>query len=671
MSDHDNIDPALSAVLQRIRGKQELRPEDADLLEHHLTSDSLVPGVRNRAAWNQHIRNHGNAGVYVHADLNDFGQVNKTQGEDAGDEAIQHFGSVMAEQARPLAGRIFRKGGDEFVAWFLRPEDADMFSKNVKQGLLVSNMRIPLTASLGVGYGRHQAEDAMRNAKAMKTEVAQTHIVSKLAEVPPVGWKSAEDNIKGLRRTHLSGGKEADVTAIPGVDGSRVEHRYAQVANLKKDEAPPPAAGQAPVPAPQPQPHPVFSGRPFVMMSGEEPRYPTKKTGHEELKKELINRGRGFEEIQGFYGKPERSFVIYDMPMHEARQLGKDFGQESVVHSDGKSPILLYTNGEDADKFHPSRGFNTFPAVPTDDTGWSRLMDPSTGKPIYMNIDFDWDKKEPIHKLEGGKHPHAYHWHDLDGVGAPPAESPVLHLVKDEGNLINEQNAKVGVSTFAQTISPWGKVNPAQASTLKHYDFRPFASQIEDMAKQHGYTFKYMGPGNIPDLKKDNYNHRTLHIWDPKAEGGNFGDERYTDTWRKSHELAHALTYAQLNDKYGEGRRIGKLGIHRTPHEAKRAVEWEWLAAHKQREIGEQMGHHISDEDFHRELNTVMGDAVHRAVHGTFTEPSDEGFVPHDHKVPLEQAFKVIDDHAAKMGLGPHETLKTKAAAVAPAAASA
>src|SRR6266581_959072 len=135
MAELDNMDPALAAVIQRIRGKQELRPEDADLLEHHLTRDSLVPGVRNRAAWNEHIRHHGNAGVYVHADLNDFGQVNKQQGEDAGDEQIKHFGSLMSSAGRPLGARIFRKGGDEFVAWLLRPEDAQAFTSQVQKGL--------------------------------------------------------------------------------------------------------------------------------------------------------------------------------------------------------------------------------------------------------------------------------------------------------------------------------------------------------------------------------------------------------------------------------------------------------------------------------------------------------------------------------------------------------
>src|SRR5690606_22450712 len=104
------------------------------------------------------------------------------------------------------------------------------------------------------------------------------------------------------------------------------------------------------------------------------------------------------------------------------------------------------------------------------------------------------------------------------------------------------------------------------------------------------------------------------------------------------------------NAKYGEGRRLGKLGV-RTPREAKRAVEWEWMAAHKQRELSEKLGLRIPDDVFARELNTVMHDAVHRAVTGQFTEPSDEGFHPHSRIVPLETALSMIDEEAKKLGL--------------------
>jgi hypothetical protein len=91
-----------------------------------------------------------------------------------------------------------------------------------------------------------------------------------------------------------------------------------------------------------------------------------------------------------------------------------------------------------------------------------------------------------------------------------------------------------------------------------------------------------------------------------------------------------------------------------------RAVHWEHLAAHKQRELSQMVGVHIPDETFNKEYSTVMHDAVHRAVTGQFTEPSQEGFVPHSHKVPLQTALDVVRDEGSKMGLAGHHDLVRK-----------
>ena len=106
---------------------------------------------------------------------------------------------------------------------------------------------------------------------------------------------------------------------------------------------------------------------------------------------------------------------------------------------------------------------------------------------------------------------------------------------------------------------------------------------------------------------------------------------------------------------------MGALGKHRTLREAKRAVEWEHLAALKQRELASQIGVHISDEDFNREYNTVLHDAVHRAVTGKFSDPQHEGFRPHAHRVPLDVAMRMLDEAAKDMGLRDEHDLLRKA----------
>lgn len=251
-------------------------------------------------------------------------------------------------------------------------------------------------------------------------------------------------------------------------------------------------------------------------------------------------------------------------------------------------------------------------------------------------------------------HPHAYEWHDghTDHHRA---------IAKADEKIINEQAAPVGVKTYGQFAQHYGTINPGKQTNLKFYNLDGKNKEITDQVGQHGFQVYYAGGKyGKPDLANKNYNTKHLMVYDPSPElGASFEDEKYTDSWRKVHELAHALTYPTLNEEYGEGRRLGKLGV-RSPREAERAVKWEWLAAHKQRDLLGQLGVHLSDEDFHRELNTVMHDAIHRAVTGQFTEPSHEGFEPHSYKVPLETALNMVREHATKMGLNhPEATLRS------------
>lgn len=271
-------------------------------------------------------------------------------------------------------------------------------------------------------------------------------------------------------------------------------------------------------------------------------------------------------------------------------------------------------------------------------------------------------------------HPHAYDWHD--GHSDHHQQAPNLEAIQKSFGLYkadgahphmdtppkNDQAAGVGVSTYAKFAGPYGEVKgSATPSDLTHYNYHGKLPEIEALVKQHGFkTYFAGGKYGKPDLQARNYNNGHLMVYDPTPQsGGDFGDHQYTNAWRQIHELSHALVYPELNSIYGEGRRIGKLGIHRTPNEAMRAVHWEWLAAHKQRELSQKIGVHVPDEVFHKELNTVMHDAVHRAVTGQFTEPAGEGFVPHAHKVPLHIALDTIRDTARSMGIQhPHGLMK-------------
>jgi len=46
-----------------------------------------------------------------------------------------------------------------------------------------------------------------------------------------------------------------------------------------------------------------------------------------------------------------------------------------------------------------------------------------------------------------------------------------------------------------------------------------------------------------------------------------------------------------------------------------------------------------------------MGDAVLRVITGKFSDPSEMGFTPHSHKVPIETAMNLLEDHSKQLGL--------------------
>jgi hypothetical protein len=465
--------------------------------------------------------------------------------------------------------------------------------------------------------------------------------------------------------------------------------------------------------------HPLFRGHQTVgLITAESPKFESKGLGgNESLSAEMKSMGLKHEATSGSYGAPEHSFIVYGPTREQMYNLGHRYGQEAVVYSQNGKHEMLYTHGPNAGKYHPSlplvrysqkqpedyftqlpgRGYITLHfdgskllQSPVNQTMPAHMQAPFGDKPLAEQDKATLLRGEVALALAAvlrksiGRQRWAgsYPWHEAHtayhkksiahGVlldqpeffrDMQLAKADLLSHHADGGigkKPDNEQAAGAGVGTYAKFAQPYGQVNKSMPSSLKHYPMEGTGAKVNSLVAHHGYQVHYAGGRHgKADLANKNYNTGHLMIWDPSAgSGGDFGHADYTDNWRKVHELAHALTYKQLNDKYGEGRRMGGLGKQRTPREAKRAVEWEWLAAHKQRELGQQIGIHISDDDFHRELNTVMHDAVHRAVTGKFTEPSDEGFVPHAHKVPLETAHAMIDEAANAHGLGDHDLLQ-------------
>jgi hypothetical protein len=229
----------------------------------------------------------------------------------------------------------------------------------------------------------------------------------------------------------------------------------------------------------------------------------------------------------------------------------------------------------------------------------------------------------------------------------------------------SDQHASTGDSRFWDVMRHYGYYDPhAVNQAFEPYPIQrmtELSPQVDELIASYGYKPYYFGGRYpMPDLKRRNYESGHLAIYDPEVRTAGFSDTAFTDNWRKLHELGHALGLEDINAKWGEGRRLGKLGV-RTPREMLRAVDWERAAMENQRDLMNEVGLQITPEaQYNKDWNTTIGDAAFRAITGKFTSPETEGFVPFSEKIPLDIAMRKVRERADELGLDMDETLRDK-----------
>jgi hypothetical protein len=207
-----------------------------------------------------------------------------------------------------------------------------------------------------------------------------------------------------------------------------------------------------------------------------------------------------------------------------------------------------------------------------------------------------------------------------------------------------------------------GSVNPGTDTTeqLKFYNLEPLIENpqiTEQMLADLGYnveTFSYNPERfKLPKLKTKGYGQDTVWIYDPEEEHGSFKDTEYTRAWRVFHEVGHGVTESFMEPKYGPSKREGRLGVESTSMrgvppkqvevkvpglslaQAQRAVEWEDTAFRAQQMLLSMYGVQIAPEDFAREYNVNIADALFRTLTGDFGDPGSYGYVPADQPADL------------------------------------
>ena len=123
-----------------------------------------------------------------------------------------------------------------------------------------------------------------------------------------------------------------------------------------------------------------------------------------QLEAQLTSKGVQHYEVAGHYGRPEKSLILFGVNPKKALEIGRQYGQESVLTKDG----LIYQNGSR----NPSTGeIDTYSNAPED--FYTTVTFPDGGK-VHFTVGIDFDTKleagqmspvpfEKVGKLEGEK----------------------------------------------------------------------------------------------------------------------------------------------------------------------------------------------------------------------------------------------------------------------------
>jgi hypothetical protein len=204
-------------------------------------------------------------------------------------------------------------------------------------------------------------------------------------------------------------------------------------------------------------------------------------------------------------------------------------------------------------------------------------------------------------------------------------------------------------------------------------------------ANMEGWTFKVFGPSVRPDgsldmssferpnFKDFSYHNKHAWIYQPVQLEASSGSPPHTMVWRATHEIAHGITDKLMTDMYGgQGRRAGALGVDSvgpggrpleplTLADGMRALDWEDKTFRLQRRILEEdFGITITDDEFAREYQVNMADAVFRVLTGGFSTPGAIGGRVMDGLTPeevLRRGKDLVRSAAREMDLDMSETL--------------
>lgn len=183
------------AFLRKKMKKSEQMGVSEEKNHPHFTEDSLIPGVGNLAALKRFRAEQKGEGAFVHFNLHGLREINTGHGYPSGNLAVSSFGRGIRDSARQLAGgkaKVFRLGGDRFVAHVPSVESAALVARGVRshlESVPPINGSHSMSASIGIGPTEDAAQSAMSQAEARRTRKLgqeKTHVAMSM----PAGSES-------------------------------------------------------------------------------------------------------------------------------------------------------------------------------------------------------------------------------------------------------------------------------------------------------------------------------------------------------------------------------------------------------------------------------------------------------------------------------------------------
>lgn len=180
-------------------------------------------------------------------------------------------------------------------------------------------------------------------------------------------------------------------------------------------------------------------GAPHFIFSAEAPKYPDKNSvnmNHQQVLSHLRGAGYDAHGVEGHYGGPERSIVVYGVNPKQAENLhglAARLGQDSSIYSNGSQHEMLFHHGKDAGKKIKGTGTVWHQSKPAD---------------FYTS-------------LPGGQH-HFTHNFNFDEAPTNPANTNVVNLPAPQKKVVGKSEGM------------------AKSESFDNEDTKPLLNRIED-----------------------------------------------------------------------------------------------------------------------------------------------------------------------------------------------